>query len=145
MTRSRLWSLCKTTHPIKFIERKFMLAINRVISFFRDPINQAEKQMEQVTAPTATESQVEQIAAEPAVTETNVERMAREFFKSSFHISLVAIIEKKSNSPMANVTLFERGYGQRASSQVHAGDYLERGVQEFALRFSNARLEIVYA
>jgi hypothetical protein len=99
------------------------------------------KLMEQ---PMTQAAEAEQVQTTQEFQEDPIERRAREFFRERSHIHLVAIIEKRGNDPMAGVTLYERGYGERIKVEVHSGDRLEVGVQELAERFSNAKLEILY-
>lgn len=101
------------------------------------------KLMETPMIQAAEAEQTEQTVLEDQ--EDPIERSAREFFKERSHIHLVAIIQKRGSDPMANVTLYERGYGKRIAVEVHSGDRLEVGVQELAERFSNAKLEILYS
>jgi hypothetical protein len=89
-------------------------------------------------------TQAAEVQTAPEAQEDPIECRAREFFRERSHIHLVAIIQKRGNDPMAGVTLYERGLGERIKVEVHSGDRLEVGVQELAERFSNAKLEILY-
>jgi hypothetical protein len=83
----------------------------------------------------------------PAVTEpvneSKADRKARRHFEQFEHTQLLGIIEKEGNGQTADVSIYERS-GKRITVTVPVSDYLDRGTQELAARYSNARLEIVY-
>jgi hypothetical protein len=83
----------------------------------------------------------------PAVTEpvneSKADQVARKRFAQFEHVQLLAIIEKEGNEQTADVSIYERS-AKRITVTVPVSDYLDRGTQELAARYSNARLEIVH-
>jgi hypothetical protein len=104
------------------------------------PVIQLEtKQMEQALQNDVT---LEVPAVTEPVNESKADRTARERFAQFDHIQLLAVIEK-TGGPTADVSIYERA-GKRITVSVPDTDWLERGAQELAARYSNAILQTVH-
>lgn len=78
------------------------------------------------------------------VNESKADRTARKRLAQFEALELLAVIEKKGNEQPAEVSIYERALGKRITVSIPDTDYLGRGCQELAARYSNARLDIVH-
>lgn len=89
------------------------------------------------------EAQQETVTLESIANESKADQAARNRFAKFDNLLLIAIIEKKGNEGTAEVSIYERD-GRLVTVAVPDSDYLERGAQELAARYSNARLDILH-